>query len=167
MFIRSLVISLLLLTACGAEARPAPVSGGPTTATSSPPEKKATAGRFDGLTIHLELEASSVSSGREVGSSLTVRNGSGELVVDPKCLLGSGRYALVPIEEPGAELWLQPVVDCGARLKMPDGFTDRYSGPTFPARTQYGDPLPPGDYVATLEIEGYPELLGQPIEVTE
>ena len=166
MFIRLLVVSLLL-TACGAEAGPAPVSTGPTTATSSPTEKEATSGRFDGLTIHLELEASSVPSGRQVGSSLTVRNDSGELIVDPRCLLNSGRYALVPIEEPDAELWLQPVMDCGVRLRMPDGFTDRYSGPTFPARTQYGDPLPPGEYVASLEIEGYPERLEQPIEITE
>ena len=166
MFIRLLGVSLLL-TACGAEAGPAPVSAGPTTATSSPTERKAPAGRFDGLTIQLDLEASSVPSGGEVGSSLTVRNDSGELIVDPRCLLNSGRYALVPTEEPGAELWLQPVMDCGVRLRMPDGFTDRYSGPTFPARTRYGDPLPPGKYIASLEIEGYSERLEQSIEITE
>jgi hypothetical protein len=96
-----------------------------------------------------------------------VRNDSGKTVTDPGCLIGSGRYALVPVNDPGAELWLDPVVDCSGPFRMPDGFTDRYSGPRFPARTKYGEALPPGDYIATLQIEGYSERLTQPVAVTD
>lgn len=130
-------------------------------------ENVAAPGRFDELTITLELKASSVQSGGEVGSSLTVRNDSGETIVDPSCLIGAGRYALVPVDDPDAELWLQPVVDCSGTFKMADGFMERSAGPTFLARTKHGEALPPGEYTATLEIEGYSERLEEPIKVTD
>ncbi|HEV3471915.1 MAG TPA: hypothetical protein VG408_01740 [Actinomycetota bacterium] len=95
-----------------------------------------------------------------------MRNDSGKTIIDPECVIGSGRYALVPVDDPDAELWLEPVVDCGQAFRMPDGFIDRSGGPTFPARTKYGDPLPPGDYLATLKIEGYSKPLQEPVEVT-
>ena len=137
------------------------------TASPRPTESKAgTADRFDGLTITLELKGSSVPSRGEVGSSLTVRNDSGETIVDPSCLIGAGRYALVPVDDPDAELWLQPVVVCSGNFEVPDGFIERSAGPTFPARTKHGEALPPGDYIATLEIEGYSDRLEEPIEVT-
>ena len=144
---------MLILPACQGPADPRPVTR--------------TDGRFDELTITLRLEAPSVSSGGEVASTLSVRNDSGKTIVDPTCLIPSGRYALVPEDDPEAELWLQPVVDCGGDFKMPDGFFDRYTGPGFPARTMHGDPLPPGEYLASLEIEGYSQRLEQRIQVTE
>jgi hypothetical protein len=42
---------------------------------------------------------------------------------------------------------------------MPRGFKDEYDGPTFPATTRTGEPLPPGDYVAAMEISGLSERL--------
>lgn len=166
MLVRLLALSLVL-SACGGASGSAPATQGQT-GTPSPSENKAAgAGRFDGLTITLELKASSVHSGGEVGSSLTVRNHSGETVVDPSCLIGAGHYALVPANDPHAELWLQPVVDCSGPFKMPDRFMERYGGRTFPARTKHGEPLPLGTYIATLEIEGYSERLEEPIEIIE
>jgi hypothetical protein len=149
----------LALAACGASANEAAV---PTS-----PEAGGGTGRLEGLTITLELEASSVHSGSEVGSSLHVRNDSGKAVIDPRCLIASGRFALMPADEASAELWLQPVVDCSGPFEMPDGFVDRFSGPRFPARTKHGKALPPGDYIATLEIDGYSEPLTQPVQVTD
>lgn len=166
MLVRLLALSLLL-SVCGGATGSAPATQGQTDSPSPTENKAGAAGRFDGLTITLELKASSVPSGGEVGSTLTVRNDSGETVVDPSCLVGAGRYALVPVDDPDAELWLQPVVDCSGAFKMPDGFMERSAGPTFPARTKHGEALPPGEYIAMLEIEGYSERLEEPIEVTE
>lgn len=85
--------------------------------------------------------------------------------MDPACVIGSGRYALVPIDDPDPELWLRPVVDCQGPTEMRDGYRDRSSGRTFFARTKHGEPLPPGDYIAALEIEGYSERLEVPVKV--
>jgi hypothetical protein len=166
MRLRLLVLSLLVMPGCAAPTGSAsPVQ---ITATPIPTENDPTiGGRLDGLTIILELNDSAVPSGGTVGSSLAVRNDSGKTIIDPACRIGSGRYALVPVDDPDAELWLQPVVDCADAFKMPDGFSDRYAGPIFPARTKYGEALPPGRYVATLEIMGYTERLQQPIEITQ
>lgn len=168
MLLKLLGIALLLLPACEVARDGDPGTPTHPMATATPtPTTAAGAGRFDGLTISLELKASTVRSGGQVGSTLTVSNDSGGTITDPRCLIGSGRYALVPEDDTDAELWLQPVVDCGGAFEMPDGFTDTHSGPTFPARTKTGEALPPGSYIATLEIEGYSERLEQSIEVTE
>lgn len=153
----------LLLSACGDGATSAVQKGVETPAVH--PTKRP--GMFDPLTIRLELKADSVPSGGQVGAVLIVSNNSGRTVVDPDCRLGAGRYALVPVDDPGAELWLQPVVDCSGPFEMPDGFSERYGGKTFPARTKFGDALPPGDYIAALEIQGFSERLEQPVEVTD
>lgn len=163
-----LLALLLLLPACGSASISASPSQDESTASAVPTDTKTSnPGRFAGLTIHLELEAPSLPSGGAVGSSLTVTNDSGKTIIDPSCLIASGRYALVSVDDPDAELWLQPVVDCPDALMMPDGFMESYAGPRFPATTQNGEDLPPGDYIATLEIQGYPELLEEPVEVTE
>ena len=48
---------------------------------------------------------------------------------------------------------------------MKPGF--RYEGSlTFYARTKYGEPLPPGDYLAALEIRGLSERVEYPVTVT-
>lgn len=158
---------VVLLSACQSTTAPAPVTQAPST-TSTPTQRQRVApGHFDGLTITLELKALSVRSGATIGSTLTVRNDSGKTIIDPECVIGSGRYALVPVDDPDAELWLQPVVDCSGAFKMPDGFIERSAGPTFRATTKHGEALPPGQYIATLEIEGYSERLQQPVEVVD
>lgn len=159
MLMKVLVLSVLLLMLTACEGERSPISA-PRPTTSS------TAGIFDDLTITLELSSSSVRSGRQVDSTLKVVNNSGRTITDPACLIGSARYALVPEDDPGAELWLQPIVDCGGGFKMPDGFVGIYQDRTFPAKSGDGEPLPPGRYIAALEIDGYSERLEQPIEVT-
>jgi hypothetical protein len=47
------------------------------------------------------------------------------------------------------------VADCGGSYDYEPGFADAYDGPTFLARTATGDPLPPGAYVAAVEIDGH------------
>ena len=165
-----LLAAALLLGSCGVadetSAGSSGMTGGSSPTTTTVQTRTPTSERFAGLTIELELEATTVRSGAEVGSALTVSNRSGEDITDPRCLIGTGRYALVPVHDPDAELWLQPVADCAGPFTMRDGFRKTYPGPRFPARTKQGDALPPGDFVATLEIESYPKRLEQPIEVT-
>lgn len=136
---------------------------------SSPPAPGHTAavtsGELDGLTIVLKLAASSIRSGGSVASTVTVKNHSGATITDPSCLLAAYGFALVPENDPEADLWGRVIVDCGGGFKMPDGFIDTKSGPTFPARTDRGYPLAPGNYLATLEIDGH--RVAVPIEVTE
>ena len=160
----------LLLGSCGvADETSAGSNGLPTgspATTTTVQTGTSTSERFAGLTIELELEATTVRSGAEVASTLTVSNRSGEDITDPRCLIATGRYALVPVDDSDAELWLQPVADCAGPFTMRDGFEKTYPGPRFPARTKQGDALSPGAYVAALEIEGYPKRLEQPVEVT-
>jgi hypothetical protein len=120
---------------------------------------------LDGLDVRLDL-GDSVASGGELRSQLIVENPSGHDIVERGCQLGTGRYALVPVDDPDAELWIQPEVDCGGDWVIPDGFADTYDGPTFPATTRFGDPLPPGDYLAVVEIDGLRERLSYPVRVT-
>jgi hypothetical protein len=167
MIVRVVIWAALALTACQAstDSSYAAPPVGPRTVTST--ETDETPPIFDELDIRLELKASSVRAGDQVGSFLTVRNRSGGTVTDPRCLLASGRYALVPVDDPEAELWQQIVVDCGGPFKMSSGFSDRWAGPSFLARTKFGEALPPGDYIATLEIKGYSQRLAEPIEITD
>jgi hypothetical protein len=152
-------ICLVFLGACGGAQGSA--GGGPRRAGDD------RAHRFDALTMTLELDETSVRVGGEIESRLLIENRSGKTVTDPRCLIAAGRYALVPMDEPDAELWLAPVVDCQGAFAMPDGFQKSYSGPTFPAATKFGDPLPPGRYIASLKIEGLSGRLQQPVVITE
>ncbi|HEX2241198.1 MAG TPA: hypothetical protein VHJ82_08685 [Actinomycetota bacterium] len=122
---------------------------------------------MDGLTITLVLEQSTVRSGHEIASFLDIRNDSGKAITDPRCLRVSTSSALVPADDPDAELWQQGVVDCGGPFIYEAGFIDRRTGPTFMARDKFGEPLAPGDYLAALEIPGYSQRLTQPVEVTD
>ena len=121
--------------------------------------------RFDKLTIELELSSNTVQSGQSVHARVTVKNESGESVTDPSCNLFAGRYALIPGDDPSAELWLAPVVDCQGPIELEPGYEESH-GMGFPARTKFGDPLAPGRYVAALEIQGFSERLQVPVEVT-
>lgn len=155
--------SLLALVSCDA----ASVQGSPPAqATPSPSTPPATSQQpLDGLSIELHLESGSVEPGGVVASLLDVENSSGRTVVDRSCWLAAGRFGVVPADEPDAELWQAVVVDCGGPRRLENGFIDRLSGPDFQASDMYGEPLPPGNYVAALEIEGLSERLLQPLEI--
>jgi hypothetical protein len=123
--------------------------------------------RFDRLTLRLELAAPSVKAGASIRSTLVIENRSDRPVTDPRCWLIAGRYGLVPVDHPGAELLTAKIVNCGGPFVYEDGFRDRYAGPTFVARTMSGGPLAPGQYLASLKVRGRSERLEQPILVTD
>ena len=155
--------SLLTLVSCDAasdqSSRPAQATASPSTAPTASKQP------LDGLSIELRLASESVAAGRVVASFLDVANNSGRTVVDQSCWLAAGRFGVVPADEPDAELWQAIVVDCGGPRRLEDGFVDRFSGPDFQATDMHGEPLPPGGYVAALEIEGFSERLLQPLEI--
>jgi hypothetical protein len=155
--------SLALLTAACGQMTPEPSSAG--TGGGSEHHTYMKIQRFDALAISVDLRSSRVTSGKTLYSHLIVENPSDTTVIDPSCTLASGRYALVPVSDPDAELWVQPVVDCDGPYKMKPGFRAEWSGPAFPAHTKYGDPLPPGEYLAVLEIRGLSQRLEYPVTV--
>ena len=59
----------------------------------------------EGLDLALTFPTTEVTAGEELPSTLTIKNSSGHDITDPACIIGSGRYALVPADEPDAELW--------------------------------------------------------------
>jgi len=122
-------------------------------------------GRFDALSISIRLDSRHISSGRTLGGRLVVVNDSRRTVVDPSCVIAEGRYALVPADDPDAELWVRPMTDCAGPHPMPPGFREESRGPDFPAHTKFGEPLPPGEYLAVLEIEGLSHRLSYPVTV--
>jgi hypothetical protein len=125
------------------------------------------AGRFDPLSISLTLRSTTVQQGKTLRSRATIENNSTKVVVDPACVIGEGRYALVPVDGPEtADIWFRPMTDCGGPYRMPPGYRDEYRGPDFFARTITGDPLPPGEYLAVLDIRGRSQRLEYAITVT-
>jgi hypothetical protein len=155
----SLVLGAILVILPGCAEHPPRLStAGPqkTQSRNAGLSANAQSGRFDALSFTLRLRSDRVPSGGTLLSRLVVANRSGRTVVDPACALGETRSGLVPVDQPDAEpwLWMHPVVDCGGPFAMKSGFRDAWQGPDFPARTQFGDPLPPGDYAAVLEIVG-------------
>ncbi|NEE03009.1 hypothetical protein [Phytoactinopolyspora halotolerans] len=142
-----------------------PKATGRAAAGSSVSETDAGSATFDALTISLVFDTTRVASGGELPSTLVVENRSEETVVDPSCDLAEGRYALIPVDEPDAKLWVQPVADCGGPHPMPPGFRGEYTGPDFLAWTETGEALPPGDYLAVVEFEGRTERLTYPVTV--
>ena len=121
---------------------------------------------FGGLSVALRLEPS-VRSGDELVSVFRVENRSGHAVTDPGCQLSSTRAALVPPDDPTAELWLAPTVDCQGPRTYEPGFTGEFGGPLFLARTKFGDPLPAGDYIAAVEWWVGDQRLEYPVTVVE
>ena len=72
----------------------------------------------------------------------------------------------MPIDQPDAELWVRPMTDCGGSICVPPGYRDEFDGPGFFARTKFGDPFPPGEYLAVLDIRGLSQRLEYPVTVT-
>ena len=94
-----------------------------------------------------------------------VENRSGSPVTDPGCQLSNTRHALIPVDQPDAELWTVTMTDCGGPFAYEPGVVDDFTGPTFQAAAKNGDPLPPGDYLAVWEVDG--QRLEYPVEVTD
>lgn len=138
----------------------------PTTTTESrarPPARPVEAEVLGGLTVKLTVPPS-VQAGGELNTTMHVENRSGDPVTDPACRLSSTRHALIPVDQPDAELWMVTVTDCGGPVTYEPGAVDDFAGPTFRAATKYGDALPPGDYLAAWEVDG--QRLEYPVEVT-
>ena len=136
------------------------------TATDAQSSAPSATGRFDALSISLTLSSSTVQQGKALRSRATIENNSSDWVMDPACFIAEGRYALLPVDQPDTELWVKPITDCGGPLRMPPGYRDEYQGPEFFARTKYGKPLPPGEYLAVLNIRGLTQRLEFPVTIT-
>lgn len=158
---RLTVCALLLAPACGGDA---PGASGPGVAVSQ--TETGDPQRFDDLTIELRLESTEVEAGGQIESEVLIRNDSDRPVTDPGCLLYAPRFALVPEDDPDAELWGAIVVDCSGPATMHPGEDERASGPTFRAADKYGEPLPPGDYLAVMDLERRRQDIVVPVTVT-
>ena len=164
-----LVVAVAALTLCGACTQDATEPG---TAPPSPSPERTQAPRtkpqaFDRLTMALHLEKDEVQPGGSIGSQVEIKNDSDRAVTDPGCLLYAFRFALVPADDPEAELWGQVVIDCSGPVTIGSGQEDSYRGPTFHANDKFGDPLPVGDYLAVMELDKRSERFVVPVSVTE
>ena len=164
-----IVIASLALTigvACGG------VSSGPSSgrsepgAAASPTPSDTGPQAFDGLTITLHLSSTEVESGGEIQSEVVIKNKTERPVTDPGCLFHSPRFALVPEDDPESELWGAIIVDCAGPSVLHPGESERSSGPTFRAADKYGEPLPPGDYLAVMDLEERTERVVERVMVT-
>ena len=164
--------ALLTASACSADGSEtaskttAPSTAQPSVASQAESAATPAIGRFDSLSISLRLRSTTVQQGKTLRSRAIIENNSSDPVVDPACVIAEGRYALVPVDQPDAELWVRPLTDCGGPFRMPPGYRDEYDGPDFFARTKYGEPLPPGEYLAVLDIRGLSQRLEYPVTVT-
>lgn len=108
---------------------------------------------FGGLSVRL-LVPPSVQTGGELNTTMHIENRSDSPVTDPGCQLSNTRHALIPVDQPDAELWTVTMTDCGGPFAYEPGVVDDFAGPTFQAATKDGHPLPPGDYLAVWEVDG-------------
>lgn len=160
---RALLGIAVVLGGCAAPAsEPSPSVEALPAATPEPRDE----GRFDGLRFSIELESDTVRAGAELEGTVVIENRTGEEVVDPSCWLYASSSAIVPPDDPGAELWGQVVVDCAGPNRIEPGETVRDTI-SFVAATKFGDPLPPGDYVAAVEYRGLSRRLEAAVTVTE
>ena len=157
------VVVVLALASCGSS--PPTPSGEAAAATAGGGSQgNRSAEVFGGLWIALEVPPS-VRTGDKLMTTLRVENRYGGPVVDPGCQLSATRHALVPVDDPDAELWSVVTIDCSGPFTYEAGAASEFQGPSFAASTKYGEPLPPGNYLATVEVAG--ERLTYPVEVTK
>ena len=165
---RALVVALVLLAASAcSDSDEGSSAARPPSPVSSPEPSRSGPTPFDRLTIRLELSREEVGPGGGIPSLISVRNTSDRSVTDPGCLLYAPRYALIPADDPTADLWGSVVVDCAGSNTMRPGFRETSVGPTFSATDMYGDPLPPGEYVAAMELELLSRRLLVPVTIVE
>ena len=166
--LRAAALSLLVIaSACDAQkADPTPA---PTQASSPSPAPAEVRKRrpFDRLTMELHLRTDRVRPGGVIHSQVELKNDSRHAVTDPGCLLYAYRFALVPADDPAAELWGQVVVDCSGPFVVRPGHIDSYRGPSFRATDRFGDPLPVGEYLAVMELEKRSERFVEPVTIAE
>ena len=160
---RAFVAAAILLGGCASPASAPSATQEPLEIASAEPQSPK---RFDDLTVTLELESTTVETGARFEGEVLFENRSGRDVVDPGCWLSASSAGVVPPGDPDAELWLQVVLDCGGPGTIYAGDEQR-DVVTFVAATKYGDPLPPGDYVAAVEYRGLSRRLEVPVVVTE
>jgi hypothetical protein len=129
------------------------------------PEKTKKEGTLADLDLELGLVGTRVRSGDEIKSLLLVVNVSGRTVVEPECRLTAVNFGLIPAGAPDSHLYSHMTVDCGGPSRFPDNFVSARPGPRFDATDVAGDPLPPGEYVAAMEIGGVPGRLTANVEV--
>lgn len=160
------LIAFLLFAGCSDE--PRDEGGEVPQATKASTSSSAPGGArpFDRLTIVLELESNRVESGGTIESTISVANRSDRPVTDPACLLNSYSFAMLPADDPDGDLWQQVIVDCSGPSTIGVGSTDEFSGPSFQARTMRGDPLPPGEYLATMSLPSRSGRISVPVTVT-
>lgn len=118
---------------------------------------------FGGLSVELQVPPS-VRSGGELMATLHVENRSGGPVTDPACQLREAAAAIVPVNDPEAELWMVTQTECNGPFTYEEGAVDDVTWLTFKASTKFGDPLRPGNYFAVLEVDG--QRLSRPIQIT-
>jgi hypothetical protein len=159
---------LLVLAACGgsdssAESEPAGAPAAPESVTTSPED----GGKIDGLTLRLVLDRNVLGPNDQTGATLLVQNDTDKPIVDPGCFVGAGEFGIVPADDPNADLEYSIVVDCAGPYTFKPGFGDKYESYTFRAATIEGEALPPGDYLASLQLQGYSKRVSAPTTVTD
>lgn len=155
-----LVVAILLVTGCSESGE----------STSSPPTSvheigPAESELFGGLTVRLVFDDTTVESGDQLPNRLQAENRSGHPVTDPGCVVGQTASAIIPADDPEADLGPVNETDCGGPRDFPDGFSDEWDGPFLVAATTAGEPLPTGEYIAAVEIDG--QRLEYSVEVVE
>ena len=158
----------LLLVGCAESSDAATESGGPDETgrdrvTTSPEA----GGALDGLTLTLEMTKTTLEQGESWMPTFSIENNSGRTIIDPSCNLWGVMQGIVPEDDPQAELWQAIVTDCAGNFPMPDGYSDKRHPLAFRATDMTGEPLPPGEYVAALEVQGFAERLEVPVTVVE
>lgn len=121
---------------------------------------------YDELDLRLAVNAVEVPAGCEITGWLLIANNSGDTVLEAACELSTGGNAIIPIDEPDAELWNAPVADCEGDHEFSDGFEGEFGWFEFVAATKFGEQLPPGEYRAALELDGWSGRFELPVTVT-
>lgn len=126
---------------------------------------------LDGLALSLnfdEVESGpiSVQSGGSIASTLKVANYSKSDVTVPVCSLGSYGFGLIPLDTSDVPTPMQIWADCDGDLQVAAGTQRSRVGPTFRAVTPSGNSLPPGQYLAVMELRDRSERLVYPVVIT-
>lgn len=160
----SFLLCLILASCMSSQVDSIDPTKGPSATIVEPPGPSASG--LNRLTFEVEIEEDAITPGAKTSLRVTVRNESNKTITDPGCYLGQTSAAIIPVGKTDAELWLQVIVDCSGPFKMKPGYEDTRSVLLI-ARTKYGEPLNPGQYIAALEIRGVHQRFEIPIEVAE
>ncbi|HKY15627.1 MAG TPA: hypothetical protein VJM33_11945 [Microthrixaceae bacterium] len=148
------LVATLVLAGCGDV-------NGPTDAEARPSGSITVLG---GLVVTITLASTTVETGAELANTMTYENPTAAEIAVHDCRLWVGASAIAATGDPAPDLWLQPVVDCGGTMVVEPGGAWTGPGPTFLARTKYGQPLKPGTYEAVYQLED--QMLRLPVIVT-